>query len=127
TKIQDAINAAPSNSERRTVIYIKRGLYNTEKLIVPANKRNLTFIGESREETIISYHIYDCSAPGGKCPVADAAKWTGENIATSATITTLGDGFRAENLTFQNTAPPMGQAQAITIRSDKNVFLNCNF
>ncbi|WP_164891110.1 pectinesterase family protein [Botryobacter ruber] len=124
-KIQDAINAVPSNSERRTVIYIKRGLYNTEKLIVPGDKKNVTFIGESRDETIISYHIFDCAT--GKCPTADAAKWTGENIRTSATITLQGDGFRAENLTFQNTAGPVGQALALTVKSDKNIFLNCNF
>ncbi|WP_192823542.1 pectinesterase family protein [Rufibacter sp. LB8] len=125
TKIQDAINAVPSNSERRTVIYIKRGLYNTEKLIVPGDKKNLTLLGESREQTIISYHIYDCAT--GKCPTADAAKWIGENIRTSATLTIAGDGFRAENLTVQNTAGPVGQAQAITVTSDKNVFINCNF
>ncbi|MGV3541527.1 MAG: pectinesterase family protein [Rufibacter sp.] len=125
TKIQDAIDAVPSNSDRRTVIYIKRGLYNTEKLIVPADKKNVSFIGESREETIISYHIYDCAS--GKCPTADAAKWTGDNIRTAATLTLNGDGFRAENLTVQNTAGPVGQAQAITVNGDKNVFINCNF
>lgn len=125
TKIQDAINAVPSNETRTTVILIKAGLYNTEKLIVPANKTNVTIIGESREQTIISYHIYDCST--GKCPTEDAAKWTGDNINTSATLTILGNGFRAENLTIQNTAGPVGQAQAITVRADKCVFINCDF
>ena len=123
--IQAAINAAPSNSDRRTVIYIKRGLYNTEKLIVPADKINLTLVGESRVETVLSYHIYDCN--GGKCPPEDAAKWTGDNILTSATLTILGNGFRAENMTIQNTAGPMGQAQAITVRADKCVFVNVDF
>jgi autotransporter-associated beta strand protein len=125
TTLQAAINAAPSNSERRTVIYIKRGLYNTEKLIIPEDKINLTLIGESREETVISYHIYDCSQ--GKCPVEDAALWTGDNIRTSATLTIMADGFRAENLTIENTAGPVGQAQAITVRSDKCVFINVDF
>lgn len=125
TSLQEAINAAPANSERRTVIYIKRGLYNTQKLIVPGDKINLTLIGESREETVLSYHIYDCSQ--GKCPVEDAALWTGDNIRTSATLTIIGDGFRAENLTIQNTAGPVGQAQAVTIRADKCVFINVDF
>ncbi len=123
--VQAAIDAAPSNSDRRTVIYIRRGLYNTEKLIVPANKINITLVGESREETVLSYHIYDCN--GGKCPAEDAAKWTGDNIATSATLTILGNGFRAENMTIQNTAGPVGQAQAITVRADKCVFISVNF
>ena len=125
TTLQAAIDAAPSNSERRTVIYIRRGLYNTEKLIVTEDKENITLVGESREETVISYHIYDCS--GGKCPPEDAALWTSDNIRTSATLTILGDGFRAENLTIQNTAGPVGQAQAVTVRSDKCVFVNVDF
>lgn len=125
TTVQAAINAAPSNSYRRTIIYIKRGLYNTEKLIVPGDKINITLIGESREETVLSYHIYDCSQ--GKCPVEDAALWTGDNIRTSATLTIMADGFRAENMTIQNTAGPVGQAQAITVRGDKCVFINVDF
>lgn len=124
TEIQAAINAVPSNSDRQTIIYIKRGTYNTEKLIVPSDKKNVYLIGESRDETVISYHIYDC--PDGKCPVEDAALWSGDNIRTSATLTIMGDGFKAENLTIENTAGPVGQAQAITVRSDKVVFVNCN-
>lgn len=125
TTLQAAINAAPSNSETRTIIYIKRGLYNTEKLIVPGDKTNISLIGESREETVISYHIYDCAQ--GKCPVEDAALWVGDNIRTSATLTIIGNGFRVENLTIQNTAGPVGQAQAITVRADKCVFINVDF
>ncbi len=128
TTLQAAINAVESNSTRRTIIYIKRGLYDTEKLWVPADKKNISLIGESRDETIISYHIYDCtsSESGNKCPAEDAAKWTGENIVTSATLTIYGDGFRAENLTIENTAGPVGQALAIAVQSDKTMFINCN-
>jgi len=131
TKIQDAINAVPNNSDRRTVIYIKRGLYNTEKLIVPSTKKNLTIIGESRDETIISYHIYDCTnaASNNKCP-ADAWELWKDNsdlIRTSATLTVSADGFVAENLTLQNTAGAVGQALAITITGDKGIYRNCNF
>jgi pectin methylesterase-like acyl-CoA thioesterase len=129
TSIQEAINAVPSNSVDRTVIYIKRGLYDREKLIVPYEKKNITIIGESREETIISYHIYDCTSGGldGKCPAESAALWTGDNIRTSATLTIQGDGFRAENLTIENTAGPVGQALAITVQADRVVFINVDF
>lgn len=128
TKIQDAIDAVPDNSATPTVILIKRGLYNTEKLIVPANKTKVVLIGESRDETIISYHIHDCATGGfqGKCPAEDAQRWSGENIRTSATFTVLGNDFRAENLTFRNTAGPVGQAQALTIRADRVIIRNCN-
>lgn len=128
TQIQDAIDAVPDNSSIPTVIYLKRGLYNTEKLIVPATKTNVVLIGESRDETIISYFIYDCQAGGfnGKCPAADAQQWSGDNIASSATLTVMADDFQAENLTIENTAGPVGQAQAITVRGDRVVFRNCN-
>ena len=130
TTIQEAINAVESNNERRTIIYLKRGLYDTEKLIIPSNKKNITMIGESRDETIISYHLYDCSneASANKCP-ADAYELWKDNadlVRTSATLTIAADGFIAENLTIQNTAGPVGQALAITVTGDKGIYRNCN-
>jgi pectinesterase len=128
TSIQEAVNSVVSNQEKRTIIFIKNGLYNLEKLLIPSDKKNITFQGESREKTIISYHIYDCKGGlNNKCPAEDVAKWTGQAIRTSATLSIQGDGFRAENITFQNTAGPVGQALAIYVTSDKNVFVNCNF
>lgn len=128
--IQEAINAAPDNSAKRTVIFIKIGNYNTEKLIVPASKINLTIVGESREKTVVSYHLYDCKSPesGNKCPVESWALWKDNKdlIWTSATLTVLGNNFIAENLTISNTAGPVGQALALTLRADKMIFNNCN-
>ena len=128
-KIQDAIDAVPSNNSGHTVIFIKKGLYKTEKIIIPTDKKNISFVGEDREKTIISYHIYDCKEGGlnNKCPAEDVAKWSGDVIRTSATLTVYGDGFHAKNLTLQNTAGAVGQALAITVCSDKNIFVNCNF
>ena len=128
--IQDAINAVPDSSLKRTVILIKNGVYNTEKLIVPASKMNLTILGEDREKTIVSYHIYDCKNPesGNKCPAEAVALWK-ENkdlIRTSATLTVLADNFRAENLTVSNTAGPVGQGLALTLRGDRICFVDCN-
>ncbi|MCB9082468.1 MAG: hypothetical protein H6555_12240 [Lewinellaceae bacterium] len=127
TRIQEAINAVPANSMEPVVIWLKRGVYDTEKLIVPADKTNIRLVGESRDETIISYHIYNCQEGGynGFCPAADAVNWTGDVIRTSATLTILGNGFQAENLTIRNTAGPLGQAQAVTVRADKVVFRQC--
>lgn len=128
TSIQEAVNSVASNQENQTVIFIKNGLYNSEKLLIPSDKKNITFKGESRDKTIISYHIFDCKGGlNNKCPAEDVAKWTGQAIRTSATVSIQGDGFRAEDITFQNTAGPVGQALAIYVTSDKNVFVNCNF
>jgi pectinesterase len=130
-KIQAAINSVPDNSARRTVIYIKRGTYDTEKLIVPASKKNITMTGESRDETVISYHMYDCTNPdnANKCPAEAYELWKSDSelVRTSATFTVLADGFIAENLTFKNTAGPVGQALALTVRADRGIYRNCNF
>jgi len=128
--LQDAINAAPDNSTERFVIYIKNGKYDKEKLIVPKTKTNLTLVGEDRSKTIISYHIYDCKSPesGNKCPADSWALWkdNAELIRTSATLTIMADGCHLENLTVENTAGPVGQALALTLRGDKLIFSNCN-
>ncbi|MCI9845936.1 pectinesterase family protein [Flavobacterium pectinovorum] len=127
TSIQAAIDAAPVGTP--TIIYVKRGLYDKEKLLVPANKTNLTLIGESRTETIISYDIYNCNDGGdGLCPDAKVALWASNTnlVATAATLTIMANDFRAENITIRNTAGPVGQAQALTLRADRNVFVNCD-
>ncbi|MFB9108323.1 pectinesterase family protein [Flavobacterium gyeonganense] len=127
TSIQAAIDAAPAGTP--TIIYVKRGLYDKEKLLVPANKTNLTLIGESRTETIISYDIYNCNDGGdGLCPDAKVALWSSNTnlVATAATLTIMANDFRAENITIRNTAGPVGQAQALTLRADRNVFVNCD-
>lgn len=127
TSIQAAIDAAPAGIP--TIIYVKRGLYDKEKLIVPANKTNITLIGESRAETIISYDIYNCNDGGdGLCPDAKVALWASNSdlVATAGTLTIMANDFKAENITIQNTAGPVGQAQAITLRADRNVFINCD-
>lgn len=131
TKIQEAINKVPDNSSKRTVIYLKKGLYDEEKLIVPEFKQNITLIGEDRENTIISYHIYDCKSEisANKCPAESYDLWKDNKdlVRTSATLTVKGDGFIAENLTIENTAGPVGQALAITITADKGIYRNCSF
>lgn len=128
TSLQAAINAVPAHSNERTVILVKDGVYATEKLIVPVDKQNLTLRGASRGGTIISYHIHDCKEGGfnNRCPAEDARRWAADIIRTSATLTVLADDFIAENLTLRNTAGPVGQAQAITVRGDRVVFRNCD-
>lgn len=129
-KIQEAINAVPDSSATRTVIYIKNGKYDTEKLIVPETKQNITIQGEDREKTIISYHIYDCKneISANKCPTESYDLWKDNPllVRTSATLTVMGDGFIVENLTIENTAGAVGQALAITVMGDKGIYRNCN-
>jgi pectinesterase len=115
--VQEAVNAVPDNSTQPTEIYIKKGTYK-EKLIVAATKKEVRFIGEEVNNTIITYDDY-----------ASKKDSTGKELGTSRTSSfyVYGTGFTAKNITFQNTAGPVGQAVAVWISGDRACFINCRF
>src|SRR5690606_12658173 len=53
----------------------------------------------------------------------------GEEKGTSgsASFYSYGDDFTAENITFQNSSGPIGQAVAISVDGDRTAFKNCRF
>jgi pectinesterase len=110
--IQDAIEAMRVYPLQPITLYIKNGVYN-EKIELPANNTDVTFIGESIENTIITFN--DHSGRG---------KLT---TFTSYTAKISGNRFVAENITFANTAGLVGQALALYVDADKAVFKNCRF
>lgn len=110
--IQDAIDAMRVYPLAPITLYIKNGIYN-EKIELPANNTDVTFIGENVDSVIISFNDYS-----GK------GKHT---TFTSYTAKISGNRFRAENITFTNTAGPVGQALALYVDADKAVFKNCKF
>ena len=119
--VQEAVNAAPDYCKQdETTIYIKDGIYR-EKVTVPANKWKLHLIGQSVNNTIISWDDY-----------AKKIGPTGYEMGTSATSTVFlyGQDFLAENLTVENTAgegKDIAQACAITVDADRVAFINCRF
>ena len=110
--IQDAIDAMRVFPLAPITLYIKNGVYN-EKIELPANNTDVTFIGESVDKTIITFNDY---SGRGKL-----------NTFTSYTAKISGNRFAAENITFINAAGPVGQAVALYIDADKAVFKNCRF
>ena len=112
TNIQDAINAMRVFPLKTIVLYIKNGVYN-EKIDLPTSKTNVTFIGESVEKTIITFNDY--SGRGNT------------NTFNSYTARIGGNDFKAENITFINSAGPVGQAVALHLESNRAVFKNCRF
>ena len=110
--IQDAIDAMRVYPLAPITLYIKNGVYN-EKIELPANNTDVTFIGESVDSTIIVFNDYS-----GK------GKLT---TFTSYTAKISGNRFRAQNITFANSAGPVGQALALYVDADKAVFKNCKF
>lgn len=117
TTVQDAINAVPDFRKKETCIFIKKGVYK-EKLVLPESKQLVCFIGEEVKETILTYDDY-----------AQKKNIFGEEKGTSgsAGFYIYGSGFSARNLTFQNTAGPVGQAVAVFVAGDKVQFYNCRF
>ena len=57
TTIQEAIDAVRAYTPTPVTIRIKNGLYH-EKVTIPAWVGNLTIIGESKENTIVSFEDY---------------------------------------------------------------------
>jgi len=110
--IQDAIDAMRVFPLAPITLYIKNGVYN-EKIELPANNTDVSFIGESVEKTIISFNDYS-----GRGRL---------NTFTSYTAKISGNRFVAENITFVNSAGPVGQALALYVDADKAVFKNCRF
>lgn len=117
--IQDAINAAPQTTTRLKpwVIHIKPGVYK-ELIYVQREKRFISLVGDDAARTILTYNL-NANLPGPD----------GKMIGTFRTASTFvdADDFTAENLTFENSAGPVGQALAIRIEGDRMVFRNCRF
>ncbi|KAI3970055.1 hypothetical protein MKX01_015593 [Papaver californicum] len=111
SRINDAVEFAPSNSFDRTIIYVKEGVYH-EYVYIPKDKTNLVFLGDGSDVTVIS----------GKRSVAG-----GYTTFRSATFAVAGDGFLARDITFENTAgPEKHQAVALRINADLTAVYRCN-
>ena len=119
--VQEAVNAAPDYCKQdETTIYIKDGVYE-EKVTIPTNKQRLHLIGQSAENTVITWSDF-----------AQMIGPTGYEMGTSATSTVFlyASDFLAENLTIENAAgegKSIGQACAITVDGDRVAFVNCRF
>ncbi|CAN1198087.1 Probable pectinesterase/pectinesterase inhibitor 51 [Linum perenne] len=114
-KIQEAVDAAPSNLvDKKFVIHIREGVYE-EIVRIPFEKKNVVFLGDGIGKTVITASLA-------------VAHQVGVTTYDSATVAVLGDGFMATNLTIQNTAgPPEHQAVALRSESDRSMIDNCEF
>lgn len=117
TTVQEAINAVPDFRKNPTTIYIKNGIYK-EKLVLPASKTSVYFIGEDVKRTVLTHDDY-----------ASKKNRFGEEMGTtgSSSFFIFGDDFSAENITFENSSGPVGQAVAVRIDGDRVMFNNCRF
>ncbi|MCD7710147.1 MAG: pectinesterase family protein [Porphyromonadaceae bacterium] len=113
--LQEAVDAVPAYRDTPTTIYVRNGVYK-EKIVIPGNKTNIHLIGEEADSVIFTYDDY-----------ASKEKSNGQKIGTSgsASFYVYGSGFIAENVTFENSAGPVGQAVALFVAGDRCVFKKC--
>ena len=97
----------------RVYIEIAPGVYH-ERVIVTQNHANITLVGMGKgpEDVVITNSLN--------------AKQAGGTFFTE-TVEINGDGFEADNVTFENTAGNTGQAVAAAVRADRAVFKHCRF
>ncbi len=97
----------------RVYIEIVPGVYH-ERVIVTQNHTNITLIGmgTTPADVVITNSLN--------------ARQAGGTFFTE-TVEINGDGFEADNLTFENTAGNTGQAVAAAVRADRAVFKKCRF
>lgn len=115
SQIQEAINSVRDLGPNYVQFYIKNGTYQ-ENIEIPSWKHMLTFIGESREKTIITGNNYS-----GKM-MPEGSKFS---TFTSHTILVEGDDIHFKNLTMQNTWCEKGQAVALHVEGDRFIAENC--
>lgn len=119
--IQEAVNAVRAYSPLHITISIKNGVYH-EKVVVPSWVTDVSFIGESREHTIITNADYS-----GKFMHADTTV-SREKFSTfnSYTMRVEGNDISISNLTIENTSGRVGQAVALHVDGDRFAMVNCN-
>lgn len=117
--VQEAIMAAPHTPAltNRWTILLKPGTYR-ELVYVQRERGWIRLVGIDPEKTRITFDLHaNIVGPDGK-PIG---------TFRTPTVTIDGDNFVAENITFENTAGPVGQALAVRIDADRVVFRNCRF
>ena len=109
--IQQAVDSIPAGTPE--TIYIKKGIYKER---VEVRKNNISFVGESTDDTIITESYY------ARMIMPDGSK---RGTFRSYTFFVYADNFTASNLTFENAAgfgDEFGQAIAVYAEGDNITF-----
>ncbi|KAL0716977.1 hypothetical protein Bca4012_066299 [Brassica carinata] len=108
--ISRALKDVPEKSKKRTVIYVKKGVY-FENVKVEKTMWNVVVVGDGESKSIVS----------GRLNVVD-----GTPTFQSATFAVFGKGFMARDMGFINTAgPSKHQAVALMVSADLTAFYRC--
>ena len=110
--IQEAIESVRAFMDYTVTIYIKKGVYK-EKVVIPSWIKNVVFVGEDANNTIITYD--------------DHANINKMGTFRTYTVKVEGNNVTFKNLTIENNAEQLGQAVALHTEGDKLAFINCRF
>ncbi|WP_139261440.1 pectinesterase family protein [Bacteroides luti] len=110
--IQEAIESVRAFMDYTVTIYIKKGVYK-EKVVIPSWVKNVVFVGEDANNTIITYD--------------DHANINKMGTFRTYTVKVEGNNITFKNLTIENNAEQLGQAVALHTEGDKLAFINCRF
>jgi pectinesterase len=113
TTIQAAINDTQSFPYDRITIFVKNGIYK-EKIKVHEWNTNISLIGESKENTIITYDDYFNKIGLGK-----------NSTFYTYTMLVEANDFVIKNITVENASGDIGQAVALSIFSDRVAVIDC--
>jgi len=118
TSIQKAFDAVTESKSSVLIILIKPGVYK-ERLRLKPSKKRVELVGEDANKTILTYDNF----------ASKINPETGSNYGTtgSSSFFVEADYVTAENLTFANSAGPVGQAVAVNITGNRVAFKNCRF
>ena len=111
--IQEAINASKAFPYQHIVINIKDGKYK-EKVHIYSWNTHISLIGESKENTIITYDDYFDKINLGR-----------NSTFHTSTLLVEGNDFIAKNITIQNISGE-GQAIALSVNANRAFFENCS-
>lgn len=121
TTIQEAIDAVRAYTPVHVTIKVKNGWYH-EKVTIPAWVTNLSIMGESKENTIVSFEDY----AGKFFSIDTVSNKIKHTTYTSATWYVFGNDITMENLTIRNDAGRVGQAVALHVNGTRFILRNCN-
>ncbi len=111
--IQEAINNSKAFPYERITIFVKNGIYK-EKVKIHEWNTNISLIGESKENTIITYDDYFNKIGMGR-----------NSTFYTYTLLVEADDFIAKNLSIENSSGEVGQAVALSVFSNRVAIINC--
>ena len=114
TSVVEAIKNTKAFPYDRITIFIKNGVYK-EKVKIHEWNQNLSLVGESKENTIITYDDYFNKLGLGR-----------NSTFYTYTLLVEANNVVLKNLTIENSSGEVGQAVALSVFSDEVAVVNCN-